>query len=517
MRDTVQEIAQDRDRLAAGVGPPRTSESFSRSRANGLAFLDYESKNARMIGRLQRSRVLVGIDSTPVVAILGPRQVGKTTLALEIASGTPSVYLDLEDDADRARLADPGWYLREHPEELLVLDEIHRVPDLFRTLRGVVDERRRAGRRSAQYLILGSAGIDLLRQSGESLAGRIAYFELCPFNALEIASRAGEGEQSRGVDAGRALDRLWLRGGFPDSWSAKDDRASLAWRTNFVRTYLQRDIPEFGPRIPAETLRRFWTMLAHLSGGLLNAAALSRSLGVDNKTVAKYLDLMVDLLLVRRLQPWHRNVGKRLVKSPRVYLRDSGLLHALLGIGSIDDLAGHPKLGESWEGFVVENVLSALPDGAGRASTGRPPVPRSIWCSSSEESAGRSRSSARARRRSAAASSVPATTSTPRSASSCTRARKPSGCATVSRRGRCRTCCTSSSGDAHDRSHRARVLATRSVRARWRSCTGSSPGTRTPTRTSRSPSSTGGSASSTRSGPQGRGQKPFVVPVPGRT
>lgn len=320
-----------------------------------------------MIARLQLSRVLDGLATAPVVAILGPRQVGKTTLALEVAAGTPSLYLDLEDDAVRARLEDPGWYLREHPDELLVLDEIHRVPDLFRTLRGIVDERRRSGRRTGQYLILGSAGIDLLRQSGESLAGRIAYFELCPFNVLEVEAsdeKASEGRPGRSSDR-RRLDRLWLRGGFPDSWSAGSDAASYAWRQNFIRTYLQRDIPEFGPRVAAETLRRFWTMLAHLSGGLLNAASLARSLGVDNKTVASYLDLMVDLLLVRRLSPWHRNVGKRLVKSPRIYLRDSGLLHALLGIRTIDELAGHPKVGESWEGFVVENVLSAVPDGTG--------------------------------------------------------------------------------------------------------------------------------------------------------
>ena len=321
-----------------------------------------------MIDRRLLPVVLESVETTPVVALLGPRQVGKTTLALEIAAGRPSLYLDLENEADRARLDDPGWYLREHPDELLVLDEIHRVPDLFRTLRGVVDERRRAGRRAAQYLILGSAGIDLLRQSGESLAGRIAYHELCPFDALETIGSSGNSMVKGGAGApAGGLDRLWLRGGFPDSWSAASDRASHAWRLNFIRTYLQRDIPEFGPRIPAETLRRFWTMLAHLSGGLLNTAALSRSLGVDNKTITRYLDLMVDLLLVRRLQPWHRNVGKRLVKSPRLYVRDSGLLHALLDIADIDDLAGHPKIGESWEGFVVENLLSVVPDGAGKS------------------------------------------------------------------------------------------------------------------------------------------------------
>jgi hypothetical protein len=244
---------------------------------------------------------------------------------------------------------EPEPYLAEHERELVILDEVHRLPNLFQPLRSLIDQGRRAGRRAGQFLLLGSAGIDLLQQSGETLAGRIAYLELAPIDALE---------------AGRErLARLWLRGGFPDSLLAPDDASSLRWRRNFIRTYLERDIPQLGPRIPAETLRRFWTMLAHQQGGLLNAAQLARSLGVDGKTVAAYLDLLVDLLLVRRLSPWHRNVGKRLVKSPKVYVRDSGLVHALLNLDDREALLGHPIAGQSWEGLVIESLLTAAPDG----------------------------------------------------------------------------------------------------------------------------------------------------------
>lgn len=289
------------------------------------------------------------IDSSPAVALLGPRQVGKTTMALEIGSTRPSIYLDLESDADRAKLAEPELYLAQHDDKLVILDEVQRLPDLFRNLRGLIDRGRRAGRRTGQFLLLGSASIDLLKQSGETLAGRIAYLEMQPVDGLE-------------VDAD-AIDTLWLRGGFPDSYLAPDDRASLRWRQDFIRTYLERDIPQLGPRIPAETLRRFWTMLAHHQSGLLNAAELARSLGVDGKTVASYLDLLVDLLLVRRLQPWHANVGKRLVKSPKVYVRDSGIAHALLGLGTSEQLLGHPIVGASWEAFVIETLIAAAPPG----------------------------------------------------------------------------------------------------------------------------------------------------------
>ncbi len=301
-----------------------------------------------MIKRRITAQLLDRIDTTPAVALLGPRQVGKTTLALEVAAGRPSLYLDLESDRDRAKLAEPELYLGGHADKLVILDEVHRLPNLFQILRGLIDQGRRDGRRTGRFLLLGSASVDLLRQSGESLAGRISYLELGPIAPVEYP----------GHDLA-----LWLRGGFPDSLLASSDAASLRWRTDFIRTYLERDIPQFGPRIAAETLRRFWTMLAHRQGSLLNAAEFARGLGVDGKTVAGYLDLLVDLLLVRRLAPWHANAGKRLVKSPKVYVRDSGLVHALLGIGDTETLQGHPILGASWEGYVIESLIAAAPEG----------------------------------------------------------------------------------------------------------------------------------------------------------
>jgi len=300
-----------------------------------------------MIARRSQAQLHNLLAEYPAVALLGPRQVGKTTLALETADAEDAVYLDLESPADRARLTDPELYLADYEDQLVILDEVHRLPGLFQSLRGLIDRGRRRGKRAGRFLLLGSASMDLLRQSGETLAGRIAYLDLGPFDALEV----GESH----------LDALWVRGGFPDSFLAADDDRSLTWRENFIRTYLERDVPQFGPRIPAETLRRFWVMLAHTQGGLLNAAALARGLGVDNKTVTRYLDLMVDLLLVRRLTPWRRNVGKRLVKSPKVYVRDSGIVHALLGLGSKEDVIGHPVVGMSWEGFVTETLLSVAP------------------------------------------------------------------------------------------------------------------------------------------------------------
>ncbi len=303
-----------------------------------------------MIHRRKAKQIEELLDASPAVALLGPRQVGKTTLALEIGERRPSIYLDLESDADRAKLAEPELYLSRFEDRLVILDEVHRLPDLFQNLRGLIDRGRRKGLRSGRFLLLGSASIDLLKQSGESLAGRIAYVELAPIDGLE-------------VDAGE-LSKLWIRGGFPDSFLAASDRASQRWRADFIRTYLERDIPALGPRIAAETLRRFWTMLVHHQSGLLNAADFARSLGVDSKTVASYLDLLVDLLLVRRLEPWHSNAGKRLVKSPRVYVRDSGLVHTLLGLETLDDVLGHPVSGASWESFVIETVLAVLPDGS---------------------------------------------------------------------------------------------------------------------------------------------------------
>lgn len=299
-----------------------------------------------MIERQLTSEITQSLAENPAVVLLGPRQVGKTTLAHEIAAPVASIYLDLERPSDLARLTEPELYLSEHLDKLVILDEVQRKPDLFAVLRSLIDEARRKGRGEGRYLLLGSASIDLVNRSSESLAGRVAYRELSPLTACEI-----------GPDI--ALSKLWTRGGFPRALLAKSDRVSETWRNDFIRTYLERDIPQLGSRIPSETLRRFWTMLAHSQGGLFNAAQFANSLSVDGKTVARYLDLMVDLLLVRRLTPWQVNVKKRLVKSPKVFVRDSGLCHTLLGIGDYNTLLGHPVLGGSWEGFVIENLIAA--------------------------------------------------------------------------------------------------------------------------------------------------------------
>lgn len=302
-----------------------------------------------MIDRRHRIDIENLLQSFPAVVLLGPRQCGKTTLALNIAATQNSVYLDLESPSDLAKLDEPELYLNSHMDKLVLLDEVQRKPELFQVLRGLVDVGKRQGKMVGRFLLLGSASIELLKQSSETLAGRLHPFELTPFDALEVASTPTN------------LDRHWLRGGFPDSFLATSDETSTAWRQAFIRTYLERDIPQLGPRIPAETLRRFWTMLAHEQGGLLNAARIAQGLGVSGVTVARYLDLMVDLLLVRRLAPWTSNAGKRMVKSPRVFVRDSGLVHSLLGIRTADDLQGHPIVGPSWEGYVIENLLTVLP------------------------------------------------------------------------------------------------------------------------------------------------------------
>ena len=283
--------------------------------------------------------------STPAVALLGPRQAGKTTVAHELAQQSDNVYLDLESELDRAKLASPELYLAERLDRLVVLDEVHRVPGLFPVLRGLIDRARRSGRRSGLYLLLGSASLNLLQQAGESLAGRIAYRELTPFNVQELP----EAEHTR----------LWVRGGFPESYLARTPAASLRWRQDFIRTYVERDIPLFGGRVGSEALRRLWGMLAHQQGALVNASVLARSLALDMRTVNRYLDLLVEMFLVRRLEPWHANLGKRLTKSPKLYVRDSGLLHALLGLPDEEALLGHPAVGASWEGFVLENLITA--------------------------------------------------------------------------------------------------------------------------------------------------------------
>lgn len=302
-----------------------------------------------MIRRRAEQRVLRSLSEAPAVALLGPRQVGKTTLARAIADQvTGSVYLDLEDRDHAARLTEPTLYLERQAERLVILDEIQRMPGLFEVLRGQIDRRRREGRRTHQFLLLGSASQTLLRQSAESLAGRLIYDELPVLDALEAPADR---------------DRLWIRGGFPDPFLAESDEAAARWRLSFIRTYLERDIPQFGVRVPAETLRRFWTMLAHRQGGLLNASRLAASMDVSAPAIKRYVDLLVDLMLVRRLPPYFANVGKRLVKAPKVYIRDSGVLHTLLGLATLDDVLSHPVVGPSWEGFAIENLIAAAPFG----------------------------------------------------------------------------------------------------------------------------------------------------------
>ena len=284
---------------------------------------------------------------TPAVALLGARQVGKTTLARVVARQVPSIYLDLESPDDLAKLSDPGSFLRDHGDKLVILDEIQHVPELFMVLRGVIDRNRAAGKEGGQFLLLGSASMDLLRQSSESLAGRISYVWLGGLNVLETG--------------GDNVRRLWLRGGFPKCYLAESDGVAMRRIENLIRTYLERSVPQMGFNVPAARLRQLWTMLAHLQGETVNCARLSSNLEVDAKTINRYIDILVGLLLVRRVEPWHANVGKRLVKSPRYYVRDSGMLHRLLGIGNHDALLSNPVLGKSWEGFVVENIHSVLP------------------------------------------------------------------------------------------------------------------------------------------------------------
>jgi predicted AAA+ superfamily ATPase len=307
-----------------------------------------------MIFRKYQSILQEKLAHMPALVLLGPRQVGKTTLARQLAEAWPggSVYLDLERPADRRRLDDADSYLRAQQGKLVILDEIHRAPDLFEILRGIIDDNRQAGWRHGQFLLLGSASLDLMRQSSETLAGRVAYLEISPLDIAEAQP------------AGIAETALWLRGGFPDSVLAANDVLSLDWRNDFIRSYLERDVPMFAPRLPAESIGRLWTMLAHQQGSMLNQSRLASALGVSNPTVDRYIDLLVDLQLLRRLRPWSGNVGKRLVKSPKVYLRDSGILHALLQLETQDELLGHPVCGLSYEGFCLENlILSALSGG----------------------------------------------------------------------------------------------------------------------------------------------------------
>lgn len=300
-----------------------------------------------MIERRLASTILNRIQNFPAVVILGPRQVGKTTVAKQIAKEYNSIYLDLELPSDLEKLNDAQSYLTLHEDKLVIIDEVQRAPHLFQILRGLIDKGKERGINSGRFLLLGSASIELLKQSSETLAGRIAYIELSPLDILEISKND--------------YRVLWERGGFPLSFLAGSDQQSVIWRENFIQTYLERDIPLLGPKIPAETLRRFWVMLAHSQGGLWNASQLAKGLMVDSKTIARYLDLMVDLLLVRRLMPFYANIKKRLVKSPKVYVRDSGLLHTLLKLDTGEDILGHPIVGNSWEGFVIESIINIAP------------------------------------------------------------------------------------------------------------------------------------------------------------
>lgn len=305
-------------------------------------------KIARMRTRTIQPAVLHSLTISPAVVLLGPRQVGKTTLARSVAQKFPgAVWLDLERPQDMAKLSDPELFLAAQQDHLVVLDEVQRMPELFPVLRYLIDQHRHSGR----FLMLGSASGTLLRQSSESLAGRVHYHELQPFSWAE---RGG---------TFTTLSNFWWRGGFPLSALAQTDRDSFLWRENFTREFLERDIPNFGIRVPATTLRRFWQMLAHVHGQLWNASQLASAFGVSVPTVGHYLDILEATFMVRRLLPLEVNLKKRLVKSPKIYLRDSGVLHSLLGVASEIELQGHPQLGASWEGWVIEQIAAALPLG----------------------------------------------------------------------------------------------------------------------------------------------------------
>lgn len=306
-----------------------------------------------MLSRQSQQKLNQYLQQFPAVGLLGPRQVGKTTLALAQKKLYPdALYLDLELPSAQRQLDDPEAFLMAHAQQLVILDEVQRMPELFGVLRGVIDQRRRMEQACGQFLLLGSAAGVLMQQSSESLAGRVAYVELPPLQASEIFT---------GVHSVADLNALWLRGGFPLSWLAETDVASMTWREVFIATYLEKDIPALGPRIPATTLRRLWTMLAHHQGELLDQSKLAAALAISGQTVGRYIDLLCDLMLVRRLPAWHGNVGKRLIRSPKVYVRDSGLVHALLGLSNLDAVLGHPLAGSSWEGFVMEQLMNAAP------------------------------------------------------------------------------------------------------------------------------------------------------------
>lgn len=301
-----------------------------------------------MINRFIQTHLKNQLEAFPAVALLGARQVGKTTLALSVTAefSRPTLYLDLERPSDIAKLQDPEYFLLQHLDKLVVLDEIQRMPSILPALRSLIDQRKRSGDRYGQYLLLGSSSKVLLQHTSESLAGRICYLDIDGLNVLEVGTPN--------------LNQLWVRGGFPDSYLAINDHQSFNWRENIIRTYLERELPILGYNISATTMGRFLGVLAHTQGELLNASRIAASLGVSTPTVLRYLDILVDLFLVRVLRPWHQNHGKRLIKTPKVYIKDSGLLHCLLHIKSFDDILMHPVAGGSWEGFVIENIMSVI-------------------------------------------------------------------------------------------------------------------------------------------------------------
>lgn len=298
--------------------------------------------------------LLESLQTFPVVGLVGPRQVGKTSLAKQLAAdlsaaGQSPVMLDLERPSDLAKLAEPELFLEPLADRLVIVDEVQLKPDLFGVLRALVDARRTPGR----FLILGSAAPSLIQHSSETLAGRVEFLELAPFSLCEVKGQTH-------LDA----THLWQRGGYPECYLARSDAASMRWREAFIRSYLERDIPQLGIRTSATTLRRFWLMLAHHHGQLWNASTLAGSLGLSAPSVRHYLDILESTFMVRVLQPYSANLGKRLVKSPKVYLRDSGLLHALLNLPDHQALLGHPVLGASWEGWVIEQIMSQAPVGS---------------------------------------------------------------------------------------------------------------------------------------------------------
>lgn len=306
-----------------------------------------------MIERKIKTKVLKALQTTPVVALLGPRQIGKTTLAKQILqeSDKDASYLDLDNEIDLGKLSQKQLFLSGFKNKLLIIDEVQNKPDLFPVMRSLIDERRQENEMGGHFFILGSASRDLLQQSSETLAGRIRYFEMSGLTLPEII---------KADDEAFDIHKAWFRGGFPQSYLALDEDDAWEWRKNFISTYVERDIPQLGPQIASKKLKDLWSMLGHLHGTQINQEKLAGSLGVSNPTVKHYIDILTDLYMVRQLQPWSGNTKKRLVKSAKIYIRDSGLLHNLVHISNPEILHGHPIKGTSWEGFIIENILTTI-------------------------------------------------------------------------------------------------------------------------------------------------------------